>query len=722
VADDKDQGIPTRRSGGTPTTRSGGASTRRGDTGAPERPFELPSNTLLLGKYLITGAHGSRGGEADVYFCSASYGRRAIAKIYRDTMTPNVEALEVIRGLDHQNVLEILDYGWHADRFVEISEYAEGGTLQERVAKKLFTEAELRGSVLPEVFNAFKHFHQHDLIHRDIRPDNLFYRDTAQRNVVVGDFGLSAAGSKSVHASSTIGFSPEYSAPELSPTVGAQQQYFRRTVDYYALGMTLMYLLTGRSPFHDLAWDYVYFRKQTGDVPWPKCSESFLKLLRGLVYPLSPERWGAEEVDLWLRGLPVQPPSYENLRRGTLKYTLDGVVVATTREELGSLLYHAFDTALAHLRENVLIESLMKQNHQDLALVVRRAVNQSPSMETALTLIIYTLNVALPYRFDAYGEVTSPEELAKLIDRDDDTWATGRQHLFGGRIPAWLAATQRTKAAEAWRQTATRYASPVSQDEGLEVFLHILDPNLPQPTIDISPRQINIGRIRVGAHRSALLHIRNTGRGHLSGTIAIEPAHPGVSCTATRFSGHDSEVGVSIIATGDELGSRDAVAVITSSGGRESRIPIHYDLQMSIEAVKRLYRRTILALVGIILAFVVGYQVYTAVGRQRAAAEATAEAAAEASKQAAAQAAVRAAEAARQNAALRIAERKRVEHAIEGFWKGPHEALVFWYEPTEETRAPYLRITRGPAGFLGTLRRRFARVDYEGRLVDRDWV
>jgi serine/threonine protein kinase len=336
--DDDDPGIPTRRSGGTPTTRSGGSSTRRSETGAPERPFELPSDTLLLDKYVITGAHGSRGGEADVYLCRAPDGRRAIAKLYRDTITPNIEALEIIRGLDHENVLEILDYGWHADRFVEISEYAEGGTLQERVAKRLFTEAELRSSVLPEVFNAFKHFHQRGLIHRDIKPPNLFYRDADQRNVVVGDFGLSAAGSKSVHASSTIGFSPEYSAPELSPTVGAQQQYFSRAVDYYALGITLIFLLTRRSPFHGLTWDYVYFRKLSGDVPWPTCSESFQKLLRGLVYPLSRERWGAEQLDLWLCGLPVQPPSYDNLRHGTLKYTLDGVIVATTREELGSIL------------------------------------------------------------------------------------------------------------------------------------------------------------------------------------------------------------------------------------------------------------------------------------------------------------------------------------------------------------------------------------------------
>lgn len=593
MADDKNQGIPTRRSGGTPTTRSGGSSTRRGETGAPGRPFELPSNTLLLGKYLITGAHGSRGGEADVYFCNTSGGRRAIAKIYRDTMTPNIEALEVIRGLDHENVLEILGYGWHADRFVEISEFAEGGTLQERVSTKLFTEAELRDSVLPEIFNAFKHFHEHGLIHRDIRPDNLFYRDTAQRNVVVGDFGLSAAGSKSVHASSTIGFSPEYSAPELSPTVGAQQQYFSRTVDYYALGMTLIYLLTGQRPFHGLTWDYVYFRKQTGDVPWPKCSASLLKLLRGLVYPLSRERWGAEQLDLWLRGLPVQPPSYENLRHGTLKYTLDGVAVATTREELGSILYESFDTALGHLRENVLIESLMKQEHQDLALVVRRAVNQSPSMEGALTLIIYTLNAALPYRFDAYGEVTSPEELAKLIDRDHDTWAAGRQYLFNGRIPAWLAATHRRNAADAWRKEERRYTSEDRRDEGLEVFLHILDPTLPLPMIEISPRQIDFGPVGTGESRTATLQIRNRGRGHLSGTITIEPAGAAVSASAMRFEGRESKVSVSVVGTGEEFGSHRAVVLITSSAGGERRIQIQYvrtndvEIAAQVEGVRK---------------------------------------------------------------------------------------------------------------------------------------
>jgi len=79
------------------------------------------------------------------------------------------------------------------------------------------------------------------------------------------------------------------------------------------------------------------------------------------------------------------------------------------------------------------------------------------------------------------------------------------------------------------------------RDAGLEAFLHLLNPKLSLPQISVEPQEIKL-RLDKGEEKETSLHIRNQGRGYLSGSIELSEQLPGLELSAYRF-GLDSKAG-----------------------------------------------------------------------------------------------------------------------------------------------------------------------------------
>ena len=189
------------------------------------------------------------GGEADVFLCEDTQSdKKAAVKVYRKNVHPEQEEQDSLLALNHENLVNILDFGVWNQRFIEAMEYVSGGTLDHHMP---FSEEFLVKIVLPQVVEALNYLHQNRIIHRDLKPTNLFFEDEQQRKVLLGDFGISKKmkGDLSLQYSSEGRQSVEYAAPELII------REFGREVDYYALGITLMVLFKGVSPFHYLIKD-----------------------------------------------------------------------------------------------------------------------------------------------------------------------------------------------------------------------------------------------------------------------------------------------------------------------------------------------------------------------------------------------------------------------------------------------------------------------------------
>lgn len=163
----------------------------------------------------------------------------------------------------HSQLPMLLDYFTFKGEFFLVQEYVHGDTLSRAVRKNGTQKEPAVKQFLAEVLPAVRYIHRNRVIHRDIKPPNII-RCRDDNRLVLLDFGAvreclhhdddpgDHAASPTTHFVGTMGFAP----PEqlaLRPTYSS---------DIYAIGVTCLYLLTGKSPLEfdidpdtqELAW------------------------------------------------------------------------------------------------------------------------------------------------------------------------------------------------------------------------------------------------------------------------------------------------------------------------------------------------------------------------------------------------------------------------------------------------------------------------------------
>ena len=240
-------------------------------------------------------------GEAEVYRCLDTVsGESCAIKLYHPRMRPKEDVLNHLLLLRHPGIVALRDYGTWKGRFYEVMDYCAGGSLDARMP---FTEDRLI-AMLPDLIQGLRFLHNAGIIHRDIKPSNLLFRDTEGCQPVIGDFGISSQleGVEDVRRTATAHFMTlDYAAPEL-----IDGKVVSEKTDYYALGITLLHLLTGKSPFHGMDIHTILGCHFRGRVPRPETlSPRFSQLLDGLLRVDPASRWGYTQVSAWLRREPV---------------------------------------------------------------------------------------------------------------------------------------------------------------------------------------------------------------------------------------------------------------------------------------------------------------------------------------------------------------------------------------------------------------------------------
>jgi serine/threonine protein kinase, bacterial len=173
------------------------------------------------------------------------------------------EAVTLGKIGNHPQVPRLLDYFEDREQFYLIQEYISGPTLQQEVkAQGAISEAGVK-QFLSEMLPLLGYIHDQKVIHRDIKPANIIRRAQDTRLVLI-DFGAvknqvsqtaalqSGQTALTAYAIGTPGFAP--------PEQMAMRPVY--SSDVYALGVTCVYLLTGKSP-KDL--DY---NPTTGEMMW----------------------------------------------------------------------------------------------------------------------------------------------------------------------------------------------------------------------------------------------------------------------------------------------------------------------------------------------------------------------------------------------------------------------------------------------------------------------
>jgi serine/threonine protein kinase, bacterial len=173
------------------------------------------------------------------------------------------EAQTLGRIGSHSQIPRLLDYFEANEEFFLVQEYVSGATLQQEVKKNgPFSEAGVK-QFLSEILPVLDYVHKNNVIHRDIKPANLIRR-AHDRKLVLIDFGavknhvaslVETASEQTAFTSYAIG-TPGFAPPEQM----AMRPVF--SSDIYALGVTCVYLLAGKSP-KDLSYDTT-----TGELMW----------------------------------------------------------------------------------------------------------------------------------------------------------------------------------------------------------------------------------------------------------------------------------------------------------------------------------------------------------------------------------------------------------------------------------------------------------------------
>lgn len=146
-------------------------------------------------------------------------------------------------SLSHPNIVSIYDVGKDGDTEYIVMEYVEGQNLKELIREYAPLSSEQSINLALQIARAIRHAHEHNIIHRDIKPHNILV--TADGRAKVTDFGIARAVSAATvtHTGDIIG-SVHYLSPEQAKGVQTNEQS-----DLYSLGIILYELLTGKVPY-----------------------------------------------------------------------------------------------------------------------------------------------------------------------------------------------------------------------------------------------------------------------------------------------------------------------------------------------------------------------------------------------------------------------------------------------------------------------------------------
>ena len=340
--------------------------------------------TVIKG-YVLTGVIAENTGEASLFLCEKG-GANYVAKIYHRDKKPKPEILVALKAIASPYVISVIEDGEIEGRYFEILLYYQDGD----VAKSAPLSADyLLTTFVPNVAEALFALHNKGIVHRDIKPTNIFF-GRGKNHVVLGDFGISSLLTSGMtvrltSASRTIG----YGAPE------ATQGFVSSESDYYSLGITLLYLATGADPFAGMTDTQILMQTLNYKLEIPQSLPPRLaNLIRGLTVKERTDRWGYDEIRKWLNNESVEIRESDRQRSDLKPYILVEGQELFGLEELSLSLAEHWQEGIKHLYRGF-VKEYLKHFRQDLA---SKAVDLEEERDQDLGLfkLIYTMNPNAP--------------------------------------------------------------------------------------------------------------------------------------------------------------------------------------------------------------------------------------------------------------------------------------------------------------------------------------
>ncbi len=213
-------------------------------------PAELQA--ALADRYVIERELGS-GGMATVYLARDLKHRRFVAlKVLSPALAASLGAdrflreIELAARLQHPHIVTVFDSGDAGGILWYTMPYVEGETLRARLERERQLPLDVALRITVEAARALEFAHQHGVLHRDVKPENLLL--TTDGSTMVADFGIARPWSETsggaLTQSGVVVGTPAYMSPEQA----AGARVLDARTDVYALGCVLYEMLAGEMP------------------------------------------------------------------------------------------------------------------------------------------------------------------------------------------------------------------------------------------------------------------------------------------------------------------------------------------------------------------------------------------------------------------------------------------------------------------------------------------
>lgn len=236
-----------------------------------------------------------KGGMATVYLArQVSLERQVVLKIMDvSRQTDDNGQIErflsegrIVASLHHPNIITIYDIGIADDNSLYISmEYIKGGDLKSRIGIPMDPIESLE--YLVQIARGLKIAHEHGIIHRDVKPANILFRE--DNTPLLTDFGIAKKIDNDMSLTSTGIFlgSPNYVSPEQA--MGGK---IDGRSDIYSLGCIFYEMLTGEKPYKsDTVFDVVMQHKSAPIPLLPEDIGEYQPLLNKMMAKTPDERF-----------------------------------------------------------------------------------------------------------------------------------------------------------------------------------------------------------------------------------------------------------------------------------------------------------------------------------------------------------------------------------------------------------------------------------------------
>jgi serine/threonine-protein kinase len=226
--------------------------------------------SAIAGRFVL-GRKIGQGGWAVVYLAHrADTGAPVAVKVLRPEFAHFVGAarfhreIALLSTLQHPNILPLVASEQSGPLPYYVMPYAEGRSLRDRLEREPQLPLGDAIDIVRCIASALDYAHARNIVHRDIKPDNVLFVDN---RAVVTDFGIARAivqaGGEELSSSGIVPGTPEYMSPEQA--MGDRELDGRS--DLYSLGCMLYEMLAGEPPFRGSSVQAVVARRAHAAVP-----------------------------------------------------------------------------------------------------------------------------------------------------------------------------------------------------------------------------------------------------------------------------------------------------------------------------------------------------------------------------------------------------------------------------------------------------------------------